>query len=325
MRLVSTGPVPQLVEQILQPFGPVEIAPSTDEETLIRLMRNTVGLIVRGVTNVSARVIESGKQLRVIGRSGIGCDNVAVSAATALGIPVVYTPGAGARAVAEGAMAMLLALAKRLPELDARTKSGEWQAHQTQIDDLQGATLGIVGLGRIGRELAAIARAFEMLVLAYDPYVRDRDAEQCGVNLVDLDKLFSESDFICLHAPLTEDTRGMVNRRRLSLVKPNVVIINLARGGLFESLDVVYEALVADRLSGVGMDTFPEEPPDTSHPIFSHSRVLCTPHVLGLSAAATKKIFTMMSEGMATVLKGGTPENVVNPEAFRVHPEGAKR
>jgi len=326
VRFVSTGPVPPLVRQILKPFGPVEIAPSTDEESLIQLMTDTAGLIVRGVTKVSARVIESGKQLRVIGRSGVGCDNVDVRAATARGIPVVYTPGAGARAVAEGAMAMLLVLAKRLPELDSRTKHGEWQTRfDTRIDDLQGATVGIVGLGRIGREVAKLARAFDMLILAYDPHIPDHPTEHAGVKMVDLDSLFADSDFICLHAPLTDETKGMVNRRRLSLVKPTAVIVNLARGELFESLDVVYEALLADKLSGVGMDTFPKEPPDTSHPIFSHSRVLCTPHVLGLSVGATKRIFTMMSEGMAMVLEGGTPENVINPKAFRARPVGAKR
>jgi len=119
--------------------------------------------------------------------------------------------------------------------------------------------------------------------------------------------LFAQADFICLHAPLTDATRGMVNRQRLSLVKPTAVLVNLARGGLFESLDVVHEALQADKLSGVGMDTFPDEPPDVSHPIFSHPRVLCTPHVMGLSVGATKKIFTMMSEGMVMVLKGLKP------------------
>jgi D-3-phosphoglycerate dehydrogenase / 2-oxoglutarate reductase len=325
MRFVSTGPVPPLVQQILKPFGRVEIAPSTDEKSLILLMTNTTGLIVRGVTKISARVIESAKDLRVIGRSGIGCDNVDVAAATARGIPVVYTPGAGARAVAEGAVAMLLTLAKRLPDLDASTKRGEWQTRQTRIDDMEGAVLGIVGLGRIGKELAAITRAFDMRILAYDPYLREHDAAEAGVKLVELDLLFAESDFICLHAPLTEETQGMVNSRRLNLVKPTAVIVNLARGGLFESLDVVYEALLAGKLSGVGMDTFPSEPPDISHPIFSHPAVLCTPHVLGLSVGATKKIFTMMSEGMAIVLQGGTPQNVINPEAFREHAEGAKR
>jgi D-3-phosphoglycerate dehydrogenase / 2-oxoglutarate reductase len=326
VRLVSTGPVPPLVREILKPFGPVEIATSTDEDSLIQWMTGTIGLIVRGVTKVSARVIEAGTQLRVIGRSGIGCDNVDVGAATARGIPVVYTPGAGSRAVAEGAMALLLALAKSLPQLDASTKHGEWQTNlPARIDDLAGSTIGIVGLGRIGKELAKIAHAFEMRVIAYDPYIPKNDAVLAGAGLVELDSLFTQSDFICLHASLTDATRGMVSRRRLSLVKPTAVIVNLARGSLFESLDIVHEALQANRLSGVGMDTFPSEPPDTSHPIFSHPRVLCTPHVLGLSVGATTKIFTMMSEGMAMVLKGLTPDNVINPEAFQSQPQGAKQ
>jgi phosphoglycerate dehydrogenase-like enzyme len=326
VRFVSTGPVPPLVREILHPFGPVEIATTTDEDSLIQWMTGTIGLIVRGVTKVPARVIEAGTQLRVIGRSGIGCDNVDVRAATARGVPVVYTPGAGSRAVAEGAMALLLALAKRLPQLDASTKRGEWQSGlPARIDDLAGATIGIVGLGRIGKELAKMAHAFEMEVIAYDPYISKNEAALAGAGLVELDSLFARSDFICLHAPLTDATKGMVNHRRLRLVKPTAIIVNLARGGLFESLDVVHEALQADRLSGVGMDTFPSEPPDISHPIFSHPRVLCTPHVMGLSVGATNKIFTMMSEGMAMVLRGLVPDNVINPEAFPTRPQGTKQ
>ena len=215
VRFVSTGPVPPLVREILHPFGPVEIATTTDEDSLIQWMSGTIGLIVRGVTKVPARVIEAGTQLRVIGRSGIGCDNVDVRAATARGVPVVYTPGAGSRAVAEGAMALLLALAKRLPQLDASTKRGEWQSGlPARIDDLAGATIGIVGLGRIGKELAKMAHAFEMGVIAYDPYISKNEAALAGAGLVELDSLFARSDFICLHAPLTEATKGMVSRRR---------------------------------------------------------------------------------------------------------------
>ena len=153
MRFVSTGPVPPLVQQILKPFGRVEIAPSTDEKSLIILMTNTAGLIVRGVTKISARVIESAKDLRVIGRSGIGCDNVDVAAATARGIPVVYTPGAGARAVAEGAVAMLLTLAKRLPDLDASTKRGGprcWATPLASASRPPAASAGSAGLAMTG-------------------------------------------------------------------------------------------------------------------------------------------------------------------------------
>jgi len=318
MSFLATGPVPPIVEEILGKFGPIYIAPASDEETLTALMDGAVGLIVRGVTRISARVIDAGKQLRVIGRSGIGCDNVDLAAATARKIPVIYTPGAPTTAVAEGAMAMILSLAKRLPELDRRTKAGDWEVRDNiEIRDLEGATLGVVGFGRIGRALARRAYSFNMRLLAHDPYVGREASEPLGAELVELDTLFATSDFIAVVAPLTEETRGMIDRRRLGLVKPGAILINLGRGAVLESLDTVYEALQAKRLRAVGLDVFPQEPPDTSHPIFSHPDVLCTPHALGLSLGARKKIFAMMSEGMAAILEGRIPENVINPEVFQ--------
>src|SRR5205814_9779873 len=180
-RILSTGSVLPIAEQILGRFGQIEIASHTDEQSLITQMKGTIGLIVRGVTQISARVIESGSDLRVIGRTGVGYDNVNIKAATERGIPVVFTPGAGARAVAEGAMAMILALVKKLPELDRKTRAGEWEARDhTVIGDLQGAVLGIIGLGRIGRDVARLAHAFDMRVISYDPEVPKQLAEEAG-------------------------------------------------------------------------------------------------------------------------------------------------
>jgi D-3-phosphoglycerate dehydrogenase / 2-oxoglutarate reductase len=279
-------------------------------------------LIVRGDTQISRRVVDAGERLRVIGRSGVGCENVDVAAATSRGIPVVYTPGASSRAVAEGAMTFMLALAKRLTELDYKTKSGQWSFRDNiRVYDLQGATLGIVGLGRIGQELANLARPFGMRILAFDPYVPKDQANEIATELVDLDSLFSQSDFIVLVAPLTKETTGMVNRCRLDLLKPGAILINVGRGALLESLDVVLEALENGKLAAVGMDVFPTEPPDVSHPIFLHPNMLCTPHAIGLSILATQNIFQMMSEGMAAVLDGRMPENVINPEVFHTSTE----
>ena len=326
MRIVASGPFPPITEQILSRFGPIQIAPKIDEATLIGLMHNTIALIVRGEPQITARVIEAGKHLRVIGRSGVGCDNVDLKAATARGIPVVYTPGASSRAVAEGALAMLLALAKQLPELDRKTKAGDWKARfSTSIGDLEGATLGIVGLGRIGREFARLVRPFDMRVLAYDPYVSQPLAAEAGAELVDLDFLLTQADFIVLLAPLTQETQGLIDRRRLDLVKPGAILVNLARGALLESLDMVYDALEGKKLAAVGLDVFPQEPPDVSHPIFTHPNMLCAPHAMGLSVSATHKIFTMMSEGMAAVLEGRAPDNVINPAAFQISSTGANR
>ncbi len=316
-RFIATGPVPVIVKETLAPFGPVQVAPATDEPTLLSLMDGTIGLVVRGVAYISARIIEAGRQLRVIARSGVGCDNVDVVAATARGIPVIYTPGAAARAVAEGAMAMVLALVKGIPILDRRLKEGDWEAREEGIvGDLAGARLGIVGLGRIGRQLARLSKPFDVRLLAYDPNVEKDLAEQAGAELVALDELLSQSDVIVLCAPLTEETRGIVNVRTLALVKPGAILVNVGRGALVESPDILFEALEARRLAAVGLDVYPKEPPDIAHPLFALPNVLCTPHVMGLSAEASRRTSAMMSEGMVAVLEGRQPENVVNPEVF---------
>lgn len=306
-----------IVEEILSPFGKIEITEKTDEQSLMALMEGTIALIARGMTQISGPVIGAATELRVIGRTGAGYDSVDLEAATRRGIPVVYAPGAGARAVAEGALAMILATAKRLRELDIKTRGGEWAVRDRfAMRDLDGAVLGIIGLGRIGREVARLAQAFHMQVLCFDPLISRQVAEQAATELVELDVLLKKSDFISLHAPFNPQTRGMINRRRLAQVKHGAVLINLARGGLLENLDVLDEALESGQLSAVGLDVYPQEPPDLSHPIFKRPSVICTPHAMGLSARAAHNTFAVVSQGMAAVLEGRIPDNVVNPEVF---------
>ena len=322
-RILSTGTVPPIAADILGRFGRIEVAPKTDEDTLVELIDGSIALFVRGVTPISARVIRAGKQLRVIGRTGSGYDNVDINAATKQGIPVVFTPGASAKSVAEGTLAMILALVKRLPELDRKTRAGEWQTRdKTVIGDLQGAVVGIIGLGQIGRHVARLLRSFEAHIIGYDPQVPKEAAAAMGAELVELDALLSRSDIITLHAPLNAQTQGMISRRTLGLTKRGAILVNLARGGLMESLDVVFEALETGQLSAVGLDVFPSEPTDTTHSIFRHPGLLCTPHALGLSVKGAQAIFEMASRGMAEVLEGRIPENIVNPEVFQT---GASR
>jgi D-3-phosphoglycerate dehydrogenase / 2-oxoglutarate reductase len=318
-RILVTGMTLPIVEELLSPFGQVEVTRNTDEQSLIALMKGTIAVIARGMTQISGSVIHAGKDLRVIGRTGSGYDSIDVEAATGRRIPVVYAPGAGARAVAEGTLCMILACAKRLKEFDIKMVHGEWEARERFAPgDLEGAVLGIVGLGRIGREVARLAKNFGMRILTYDPLISPQTAEQSGAELVQLNELFAKSDFISLHAPSNKQTRGMINRERLRGVKKGVVLINLARGGLLESLDVLDEFLANGRLSAVGLDVYPEEPPDTSHPIFRRPNVIYTPHVMGLSRKAAHATFAAVSEGMAAVLRGKIPANVVNPEVFGV-------
>jgi D-3-phosphoglycerate dehydrogenase len=316
-RIVATGPVSNLVRDVLSPFASIEIAAANDEPHLISLISGAIGLIVRGVIPISRRLIEAGTDLRVIGRTGAGYDNVDIHAATDHRIPVVFAPGAGTLAVAEGTLLMLLALAKRLRELDEKTRAGQWSARdEVVIGDLCEKTLGIIGLGRIGKQVGRLAQAFGMKVIASDPAVSPEDAAAMGIKLVSLENLLATSDYISLHAPLNEHTRDLVNADRLRSVKRGAILVNLARGGLLASLDVLYDALESGALSGLGLDVYPNEPPDVSHPIFRRPDVICTPHCMGLSSRAAHATFTMVSEGMADVFRGRIPVNVVNPQVF---------
>jgi phosphoglycerate dehydrogenase-like enzyme len=293
--IVATDVVHPVAEEIL---GPIVV--SRDWRALLP---DAEALIVRGGLTLTEEDLARATRLRVIGRSGIGVDNVPVEAARARGIPVVVTPGAGARAVAEGALALMLALLKRLPELGVAVREGRWSARdELELRDLDGATLGIVGYGRIGRELADLARGVGMRVLASDPYMDEASTP--------LDVVFAQSDVVSLHAPLTDETRGIVNAATLAAAKPGLILVNTSRGGLVSSLDDLFAALESGVLGGIGLDVFEEEPPDASHPLFSHPRVVVTPHALGMTRRSRERIFREMAEGVAAALRGEQPPHV---------------
>lgn len=317
--ILATGPVDRVAIDILSPFGEVQVAPNGEPESVLPLVSDAIALAVRGGGRIDQRVIEAGRKLRVIGRSGVGLDNVDVEAATRHGIPVVFAPGASASAVAEGAMTYMMVLCKRITYWDRQLKKGRWETReQSRPADLRGAVLGIVGLGNIGQTLAKLARPFDMSsILAHDPYVAPETALELGVELVSLEDLLAAADFISLHAPLTPKTRGLINARNMKLVKRGAYLVNMARGGVVDSLDTLYDALNQGTLAGVGLDVFEPEPPDVSHPIFRHPGCLTSPHVLGMTHGAMSRIFQTMAEGMAAVLQGSRPRFIANPEVFR--------
>ena len=315
--VVATGPINRAAESILSPFGQMIIAADGSEETLLPLVDAAVALVVRGEGVASGSMIERAKHLKVIGRTGVGYNNIDIAAATRRGIPVVYTPGANARTVAEASIALLLAACKRVVYWDRELKSGNWSSRNTfSTMDMEGATLGIIGLGNIGRELALLARPFRMRLLAFDPYADLDQAASLGVEMISLEELLREANYICLHAVLTDETRGLVNRKNLQLVQRGSVIINLARGELIESLDVLEEALEEGRLAAVGLDVFAPEPPDVSHPIFARADCLTSPHALGMTTRCMDAIFLQMAEDMAAVLNGRRPRHAVNLETL---------
>ena len=316
-RIVGSAPIEKVAVDILKPFGDIVIAEESTEEALLKVVNGAVGLVLRGNGAGSARIIEAATDLKVIGRPGVGYDNVDIEAATARKIPVVITPGANSQAVAEAALTFMMVLCKKVIHWDRQLKKGNWKSRfEEQGGDIYGSTLGIIGFGNIGQTLAKLVSSFGMTILAYDPFVVGETAKQLDVELVELDQLLKRSDFVSIHASLNDSTRGLINKDRLSLMKPGSYLVNLSRGALIENLDILYEALVEGSLAGVGLDVFDPEPPDVDHPIFGLQQCLTAPHALAMTKMATYRSFKSMAIDMAAVLQGRKARFSVNPEVF---------
>jgi phosphoglycerate dehydrogenase-like enzyme len=266
------------------------------------------GAIVRADAVVDAALLARAPRLRVLARTGVGVDQVDLEAAGARGIAVVITPGAGTRAVAEGVLAHALHLVKRLAPLTRLVREGGWaERSRVPVGDLDGATIGIIGYGRIGRRVAELATAFGMRVRAHDPI----SPPPPGVDCPELDELAGASDVLTLHAPLTEATHHLVDAGLLGRVRPGAVLVNCGRGGLLD-LDAALAALESGRLAGIGLDVFDPEPPP-HHPLFDHPDVVLTPHLMGLSRRATAATFAAAARGVTDVLAGRRPAALANP------------
>jgi len=317
MTILATAPIDQTAIDILSPYGEIITAPDDSEETLVSLAADAEVIVVRGVAQITETIIEAAEKLKVIGRTGVGINNIDIASATARGIPVVFTPGANSRAVAEAAMAFLLALAKRVTYWDSQTKANKWNSrYHSMNDDLEGTTLGIVGFGNIGQQLARLATPFDMKIIACDPYTRPDIATELGVEMVPLDELIKRSKYISLHTVLTPETEGMINDKNLQHLQTGSYLINLSRGEAIDSLDTILEALNDGRLAGVGLDVFVPEPADISHPIFKHPNFLTAPHVASLTKNAIDTIHLWMANDIKAVLEGERPKHLVNPEVL---------
>ena len=317
MTILATAPIDQTAIDILSPYGEIITAPDDSEETLVSLAADAEVIVVRGVAQITETIIEAADKLKVIGRTGVGINNIDIACATARGIPVVFTPGANSRAVAEAAMAFLLALAKRVTYWDSQTKANKWNSrYHSMNDDLEGTTLGIVGFGNIGQQLARLATPFDMKIIACDPYTSPEIATELGVQMVPLDELIKRSKYISLHTVLTPETEGMINDKNLQYLQTGSYLINLSRGEAIDSLDTILEALNDGRLAGAGLDVFVPEPADISHPIFKHPNFLTAPHVASLTKNAIDTIHLWMANDIKAVLEGERPKNLVNPEVL---------
>jgi D-3-phosphoglycerate dehydrogenase len=283
-------------------------------------IRDADALIVRSATKVTSQLLANASRLRVIGRAGVGVDNVDLDAATQKGVVVMNTPGGNAISVAEHTMALLLALARRVPQADASMKQGKWEKKKLEGTELRGKTLGLIGLGQIGAAVARLAKAFEMQVVAYDPYVSSLLAGELDVKLVSLEDVLKSSDFISLHASASAETRHLLNARTLALVRPGVRIVNCARGELINEADLL-AALEGGLVAGAGLDVFEVEPPKDPK-LVSHLSVIATPHIAGSTEEAQEIVGIRIAEQVRDFLTLGVARNAVNmppisPEEFK--------
>ncbi|HTQ56259.1 MAG TPA: phosphoglycerate dehydrogenase [Bryobacteraceae bacterium] len=278
-------------------------------------------LIVRSAVQVNPAVLAKAPCLRVIGRAGVGVDNVDLEAATAAGVLVMNTPGGNAISVAEHTLALMLAMARRIPEANQSTTGGKWEKKKFLGSELRGKSLGIVGLGSIGREVLKRARAFEMRLLAHDPYVTPQIAKDLGIDLVDLPTLYAQSDYITLHVALTPETERMISHDALACMKTGVRLVNCARGELIDD-EALRQAVESGKVASAALDVFPVEPPPAGYPLFAGNKVLATPHIGGSTEEAQEIVGVRIAEQIVEYLKNGVALNAVNmpalsPEQYR--------
>lgn len=288
----------------------VSTPPATE---LARDIANADGLIVRSATRVTAELLEHAPMLRVVGRAGVGVDNIDVEAATHRGVLVMNTPGGNAVSVAEHTLALLLALARGVPQSNAAIQAGRWEKSVSGVE-LRGKTIGLLGLGRVGTEVARRARALEMKVVAHDPYVTPAAAREVDVELLTLDELFQRSDVISLHTSLGPATEKMINAAAIAKMKRGARLINCARGELIDEAALA-EALRAGQLAGAAVDTFAVEPPKNS-PLIGLPNLIATPHIAGSTAEAQEEVGTLIAQQVRDYLADGLIRNAVNMPAL---------
>jgi D-3-phosphoglycerate dehydrogenase len=281
-----------------------------DKDKLAALIDGFDGLAIRSATKVTAKLLDRAGKLKVIGRAGIGVDNVDIPAATAKGVIVMNTPFGNSITTAEHAITMMLALARQIPQADASTQAGKWEKNRFMGVEITGKTLGIIGCGNIGSIVADRGHGLRMKVIAYDPFLSPERARQLSVEKVDLPELFKRADFITLHTPLTDKTRNVIDAAALATVKKGVRIINCARGGLVDEA-ALRAALDAGQVAGAAFDVFVEEPA-TANPLFGHPNVVCTPHLGAATTEAQENVALQVAEQMSDYLIGGAISNAVN-------------
>jgi len=321
-RILICDPIADDGIEVLQRYGAqVDVRLGLSPESLREAVDDYEALIVRSETRVTAEVIRQASKLQVIGRAGIGVDNIDVEAASEKGIVVVNAPTGNIISAAEHTIGLMLALARNIPQADLALRGGSWDRARFMGIELRGKTLGIIGLGQVGAEVARRARGLEMHVLAHDPFVPEERARVLGAELVPLEDLLRQSDFVSLHATLTDITANLIGEAELRMMKPSARVINTARGGIVQE-EALYKALAEGWIAGAALDVFNEEP-TTAHKLFASDKVIVTPHLAASTAEAQERVAVDVAEQVVAVLKGEPARYAVNaplipPETFSV-------
>jgi D-3-phosphoglycerate dehydrogenase len=288
----------------------VDVKPGLDKEELAKIIGDYDGLAIRSATKVTAKLLEHAKKLKVIGRAGIGVDNVDIPAATARGVIVMNTPFGNSITTAEHAVALMFALARQLPAADASTQAGKWEKNRFMGVELTGKTLGVIGCGNIGSIVASRGLGLKMRVIAFDPFLGAERAAEIGVEKVELDELLKRADVITLHTPMTAQTKNILSAENIAKTKKGVRIVNCARGGLVDET-ALRAALDSGHVAGAAFDVFVEEPA-TKNPLFGHPNVVATPHLGAATSEAQENVALQVAEQMSDYLMRGAITNAVN-------------
>lgn len=318
-KILVADPIGAEGVDLLKAHAEVDVKTGMKPPELLAVIADYDGLVVRSETKVTKEVIETAKKLQVVGRAGIGVDNIDLEAATAAGIAVVNAPTGNTVAAAEHTMALMLALSRNVPSAHQSLKAGEWKRSAFMGVEVRAKTLGVCGLGRVGSEIARRAQSFDMKLIGYDPFVAPDYAKRMGIELVSLEELLAQSDFITLHTPLTDGTRHMISDDEVALLKPGARLINVARGELVDE-QAILNGLESGQLGGVALDVFAEEPPQNTA-LVGHPKVVVTPHLGASTEEAQREVAVEASEQVLAVLRGEPARNTVNtpPVAPEVH------
>ncbi|AFY75151.1 D-3-phosphoglycerate dehydrogenase [Synechococcus sp. PCC 7502] len=317
-KILVSDPIDQVGIDILSQVATVDIKTNLTPDELVQVIPDYDAIMIRSGTKLTKQAIEAGKNLKIIGRAGVGVDNVDVPTATRQGIVVVNSPEGNTIAAAEHALAMMLSLSRFVPEANASIKSGKWDRKSFTGVEVYKKTLGVVGLGKIGSHVATVAKSMGMKLLAYDPFLSAERAEQLGVSLVELEILLRESDYITLHIPKTKETQHLINAKTLGIMKPNARIINCARGGIIDEAALT-EALINGTIAGAAIDVFENEPLEADSPLRNApaSRLVLTPHLGASTEEAQANVAIDVAEQIRDVLLGLPARAAVNIPGLR--------